>query len=84
MAAVLSGRRSMSKFPSKLLLATLSPSDREFLFKMEYEDIKAEISGLVSGYTKPREDETKENRIDAARLRLQKLQKVAAEFKISF
>ena len=72
----------MSKFPSKLLLATLSPRDREFLFKMEYEDIKAEISGLVSGYTKPREDETKENRIDAARLRLQK-QKVAAEFKIS-
>ena len=52
----------MSKFPSKRLLATLSPSDREFLFQMEYEDIKAEISGLVSGYTKPREDETKESR----------------------
>jgi len=72
----------MSKLPSKQVLASLSQSDRGFFLQMEYEDIKAEISGLVSGYTKPREDETKENRIDAARLRLQK-QKVAAEFKIS-
>ena len=76
-------RRSMSKFPSKRLLAALPPSDREFLFKMEYEDIKAEISGLVSDYIKPNEHETKESRLDAARLRLQKLQKVAAEFKIN-
>ena len=71
----------MSRFPSKRLLATLSLSDRAFLVQMEYEDIKAEIAGLVSGYIRPQEHETKESRLDAARLRLQKLQKVAAEFK---
>ena len=73
----------MGNFPSKRLLATLSPNDRAFLFQMEYEDIKADIAGLVSGYIKPQEHETKERRLDAARLRLQNLQKVAAEFKIN-
>ena len=73
----------MSKFPSKRLLAALPPSDREFLFKMEYEDMKAKMSRQVSDYIKPNEHETKESRLDAARLRLQKLQKVAAEFKIN-
>lgn len=73
----------MSIFPSKRLLATLSLSDRAFLVQMEYEDIKAEIAGLVSGYMRPQEHETKESWLDAARLRLQKLQKVAAEFKIN-
>ena len=60
----------MSIFPSKRLLATLSLSDRAFLVQMEYEDIKAEIAGLVSGYMRPQEHETKESRLDAARLRL--------------
>ena len=73
----------MSKFPSKRLLATLSTSDRAFIVQMEYEDIKAEITGLVSGYMRPQEQETKDNRLDAARLRLQRLQKLAAEFKIN-
>ena len=73
----------MSRFPSTRLLATLSPSDRAFIVQMEYEDIKTEIAGLVSGYVRPQENETKESRLDAARLRLQKLQKVASEFKIN-
>jgi hypothetical protein len=73
----------MSKFPSKRLLAILSPKDREFFFLMEYEDIKAEITGLVSGYIKPPDHATKENQLGSARLRLQALQKLAAEFKIN-
>ena len=73
----------MSKLPSKQVLASLSQSDRGFFLQMEYEDIKAEIAGLVAGYIKPREDENKEGRLDLARQRLQQLQSVAAEFKVN-
>ena len=69
-------------FPSTRLLEALTPGDRAFFFQMEYEDINAEISGLVSGYIKPPDYATKENQLDLARLRLQALQKLADEFKI--
>ena len=68
-------------FPSVELLRTLS--DRAFFFQMEYEDIKAEIAGLVSGYIKTQQPETKESRIDAARMRLKELHKAAGAFQIS-
>ena len=70
-------------FPSVELLRTLSASDQAFFVQMEYEDIKAEIAGLVSGYIKPQPPETKESRLDAARMRLKELQKIAGEFRIS-
>lgn len=70
-------------FPSVELLRTLSPGDRAFFFQMEYEDIKAEIAGLVSGYVRPQQPETKESRIDAARMRLKELHKAAGAFQIN-
>ena len=69
-------------FPSVELLRTLSPGDRAFFFQMEYEDIKAEIAGLVpvtSGRSSPRRKKAG----STARMRLKELHKAAGAFQIN-